>query len=194
LAVDLKAFMGEIIEWIASGLLDHLRQRSPLRQERQLTIDPTDRLSERKAHAIRKVYSEIDLLMARLEQAASVAQNGGDTHVNIYGGQVGIVQTGASSTASMTVRLDSTSKQEIAKALDTVETALGKAAHAPFNRAEISEMIRESKSELEKPGPNVSRLRSLMAGVATSIQTVASLRPAYDAIKGALALVGVTLP
>ena len=107
LAVDLKAFMGEIIEWIASGLFDHLKQMSPLRQERQLTVDPSDRLGKRKAHAIRKVCSEIDLFVARLEQATRVAQDGGDTHVNVYGGQIGILQTGASSTASMTVQLDS---------------------------------------------------------------------------------------
>jgi hypothetical protein len=94
----------------------------------------------------------------------------------------------------MAVHLDATSKKEIAKALDAVEKALGEAAHVPFHSAEISEMVRESMSELDKPGPNVCRLRSLMVGVATSIQTVASLRPAYDAIKGGLALLGVTLP
>ena len=94
----------------------------------------------------------------------------------------------------MTVHLDSTSKQQIERALDAVEKALGEAAHTPFDRAEISEMIQESRSELDKPAPNVSRLRSLMLGIATTIQTMASLRPAYDAIKGGLALVGVTLP
>jgi hypothetical protein len=190
LATDLKAFMAETFEWITSGLCDRLRHSPFLRQGRDHVV----RFDERKAHAIRKVYSEVDLFVAGLEQAARVAQNGGATHVNIYGSQVGILQTGASSTASMTVHLDSTSKQEITKALNTVEKALGEAAHVPFDRGEISEMIRESQSELDKPRPNVSRLRSLMQGVATSIQTVASLRPAYDAIKGGLALLGVTLP
>jgi hypothetical protein len=196
LAADLKAFMGEIIEWMESGLSNRLSQIPFFKsgQDQPTPRDPLARLSEGKVHAIRKVHSEIDLFVAGLEQVARVAQNGGATHVNIYGGQVGILQTGASSTASTTVHLDGTSKREIAKALNTVEKALGEATHVPFDRAEISEMIEESKSELDKPGPNVSRLRSLMVGVATSIQTVASLRPAYDAIKGGLALMGVTLP
>jgi hypothetical protein len=191
LAADLKAFMGDMIQWLFEGLLDHLTHKSLLRQERLLSIDPFEQLSTRKTHAIRKTFSEIDLLVARLERAD---QNDGNTQVNIYGGQVGILQTGSSSTASMTVHLDSTSKNEIAKALATVEKAIGEAASVPFDRAEISEMIRESKSELDKPKLNMSRLRSLMLGVAGSVQTVAALRPAYDAIKGALALVGVTLP
>jgi hypothetical protein len=188
LASDLKTFMDEIIDWIASGLSDRLKQR------RSGVSEPVARLNERKPRATRKIHSEIDLFVAGLEQIARMAQNSGATHVNIYGSQVGILQTGASSAASMTVHLDSTSKREISKALNAVEKALGEATHVPFDRAEISEMVQESLSELDKPGPNVSRLRSLMVGVATIIQTVASLRPAYDAIKGGLALMGVTLP
>lgn len=194
LAADLKGFMDKMIEWIASGLSDHLNQLPLFGHGEPCSIDPAERLNERKTHAIRKVHTEIDLFVAGLEQAARSSQGGGATNVNIYGGQVGILQTGPSSTASMTLHLDSTSKQEIARTLDTVEKMLGEAAHTPFNRAEISEMTRECKSELEKPEPNVSRLRSLMVGIATSIQTVASLRPAYDAIKGGLALIGVPLP
>lgn len=194
LAVDLKAFMDDAIKWITSGLSDRLHQLSFFGQDKRSAIDPLKRLDEAKTHAIRKVHSEIDLFVAGLEQVTRRAQGSGDTHVNIYGGQVGILQTGASSTASMTVQLDNTSKQEIARTLDTVEKMVGEAMHVPFNRAEISEMARECKSELEKHEPNVSRLRSLMVGIATSIQTVASLRPAYDAIKGGLALIGVTLP
>lgn len=194
LAADLRAFMAEMIEWITSGLSDRFRQNGLLRKGLPGIISPLEHLNMRKAHATRKIYSEIDLFVTELGRAVRLAQNEGATNVNIYGGQVGILQTGASSNASMTVRLDSTSKQEIAKALDTVEKTLGEAVHVPFNRAEISEIIRESKSELDKSEPNVSRLRSLMTGVATSIQTVASLRPAYDAIKGGLALIGVTLP
>jgi hypothetical protein len=54
-------------------------------------------------------------------------------------------------------------------------------------------MVADSKAELAKPTPNKSKLAALLGGVAVTIQTVASLRPAYDAVKGALALLGIRL-
>jgi hypothetical protein len=192
---DLKSFIEEMINWLTADLMKRLEEVfRPFEKMSRGAANPQDHLEKAKTHAIRKIYTEIDLFEAALTQKGQAAEDPGGTHVTISGGQVGILQTGAFSTASMVVRLDSTSKQEIAKALGAVEKALEEAAHVPFDRAEISEMIRESKSELGKPRPNVPLLRSLMQGVATSIQTVASLRPAYDAIKGGLALVGVTLP
>lgn len=194
LGTDLKSFMKEAIDRLTLDLLKKLE--TVLRPvERMSRVNPHDHLGEAKTHAIRKVYTEIDLFAAGLAQELHPAEAGGDTHITISsGGQVGVLQTGAFATASTTVHLDSTSKQEIANALDTVEKALREAAHVPFDRDDISEMIRECKSELDKPRPNVPLLRSLMRGVATSVQTVASLRPAYDAIKAGLALIGLTLP
>jgi hypothetical protein len=61
-----------------------------------------------------------------------------------------------------------------------------------FNKSEIVELIDESKAELAKDKPNVSRLRGLLPSIALAIQTSAALRPAYEIFKRALALMGLT--
>lgn len=194
LADDLKAFMGGIIERVAASLLDHINSTSPFKKKQTDIIDPVSPLQEAKAHALSKVNCEIDLYVAGLEQAARLAQERGSTSVNVYGGQVGILQTGNLSTASMTITLDSISKSEIVTALEAVETALHDIREPPFNMAEVLSLIQDSKGEASKSEPNVTRLKGALLGIATSIQSVAALRPAYETLKGALALVGVTLP
>lgn len=194
LAADLKDFMGETIERVAASLLDHINNSPPFKNKQTNIIEPVKPLNEAKDHALSKVGCEIDLYVAGLEQAAHQTQEGGTTHVSVYGGQVGILQTGNFSSASMTVTLDSNSKREIMAALQAVENTLRGIQETPFDKAEVLELVQDSRAEADKPKPNLTRLKGALLGIAASIQSVAALRPAYETLKGALALVGVTLP
>lgn len=194
LADDLKAFMTKTIDGISATLLKHINNSSPFRSKTTGIIDAVKPLEEAKAHALRKVDCEIDLYVAKLEQSARQTQESGGTKVAIYGGQVGIVQTGDFSTASLIVTLDDTAKREIVAALDKVEEALREIRETPFNKEEVLREVQECKAEADKPKPNVTRMKGALLAVANSIQTVAALKPAYETLKGALALVGITLP
>jgi hypothetical protein len=192
LAADLKAFMGEIIENEAASLFEHVSSSSSFRNARTRIIDPGQPLQEAKAHALRKVGGEIDLYVAALERAREPAREGSGNQINVFG--QAIVQTGDFSLASMTVSLDENSKTEIVAALEAVKSALREAGDAPFNKEEVLELIEDAKSEVGEAEPNMTRLKGALLGIATTIQSVAALRPAYDTLKGALALVGISLP
>ena len=75
-----------------------------------------------------------------------------------------------------------------------MENSLGDIQETPFDKAEVLELVQDSKTEADKQKPNLTRLKGALLVIANSIQSVAGLRPAYETLKGALALVGVTLP
>jgi len=56
------------------------------------------------------------------------------------------------------------------------------------------DLIEESKSEVLKKEPNRNILKSFFSNMASLIQTCASLKPAYDALKTVLLPIGITLP
>ena len=89
----------------------------------------------------------------------------------------------------MTVTLDDISKREIVAALETVGKALSDIMEPPFHKEEVLGVVQDCKAEAGKPMPNVTRLKGALITVATSIQSVAALKPAYETLKGALALV-----
>jgi len=61
-------------------------------------------------------------------------------------------------------------------------------------KEDIVELVDEGELETRKSKPNNSRLLSIFMTVATAIQAVGSLKPAYDALKAALIAFGVQLP
>ena len=184
--------MKEIIEGLTANLMEHIGSSRPFNKDVTGHVDPTKQLEDAKAHALNKVGCEIDLYTAGLERAMRDAQQHRPTSVNVHG-PVGILQTGDYSTASMTITLDDTSKKEIVTALETVEAAIRDLQDTPFDKAELLELIRESKAEASEHQPKTTRLKGFLLGIATSIQSVAALRPAYETLKGALALIGVPL-
>ena len=96
---DLKVFMTETIEGIAAALLKRINDSSDFKNKQTGIIDPVKPLEEAKVHALSKVYCEIELYVAGLERAARQMQERGGTSVNVYGGEVGILQSGNFSSA-----------------------------------------------------------------------------------------------
>lgn len=149
-------------------------------------------LQDEAAALKREFEAKADLLMASLKQRVTSSPTAPIMH---FHGAVGAVQTGAVASASVTQHIGQADLAAVKVALDRIADEIGASADlASDARGELAEVLKDVRDELAKPKPNSIRIRQLAMGVATSIQTSASLRPAYEALKAALLPIGVTLP
>jgi hypothetical protein len=154
--------------------------------------EPADTLDRMRQQAVEQITVEIDFAIL----AATKAQPAGSEAVtfNNYG-SIGVVQTGAGSTASVQQSIGAAESETILLALDAVQKSLSAATElADRERVQIEEVVVEVRQELAKPQPNPLRVRGALTAVATTIQTLGSSAAAYTLVKGALALLGVHLP
>ena len=161
------------------------------------TINSRESLEAALNKAMTKVYTEIDffiLSLVRSNEARETERGSPQPIFNFYSA-VGAVQTGSSATANVAINIGPEDREALFRALDLVKSALAGVQSLPANPpAEIIELVDEVKSEIEKPKPNGTRLGSLALTIATAIQTVGSLQPAYQTLKAALLSLGVMLP
>jgi len=152
-------------------------------------------LDSERNQALSKVGTEIDLFVYSLKKEADTVKNGTSSPVfNIYS-PVGSIQTGDSSIANVTQNIDTEVKEQIRNALEDILSTLTQSeVETPTPKGELIEVVQESQVELEKGRPNITRLKSLLTGVGTSIQVVSSLKPAYETLKQALTSIGISLP
>jgi hypothetical protein len=67
---------------------------------------------------------------------------------------------------------------------------LAKDNSSGVNKAELAELIDESRAEISKDRPNVTRLRGLLSGIGSVTHYVAGLRPAYENLRDAATWIG----
>lgn len=148
-----------------------------------------------RATVLRKVGSEIDLFVHALSRQADRPNREALGAVfNIYS-PVASIQTGHSSTATVSQVITSETKVSILQALDAISHALNEHPGAfEGDLGDVDELVVESKRELDKPAPNVTKIRGFLSAIGGAIQTTASLQPAYAALKSAAAFIGVSLP
>ncbi len=152
--------------------------------------NPQQVLLTMRSKALDWVASEFAFDIAAAASNAEAARHG-TTTFNIYGGQVGAIQTGPGATAAV----NQSELDQILRALRDVKRVVQETqAIGDAERVQIVEVVDEAVTEAQKPKPNRLALRSLMSGIATSVQTLGAARPAYDILKGVLALLGVHLP
>lgn len=193
----MKALLRQVIEREAETLTQQMHDRAPTKNAGEygaLSIDIDTQFATGVDHAMRKIATEVDLFAAHVSQSQTV--NGDVTSPAIHvTGPVGAILTGDYASASVIQNLDSGAKAEIQRALNVIEAELSKIQPAQdLNKEEVLEMVQDSKIEITKDKPNISKLKATLVGIATSIQTTAALRPAYDGLKGALGLIGISLP
>lgn len=141
-----------------------------------------------------RIGAEIELDM--LSPMREVPGTGGQPQTILHFHQpVGAVQTGAGAIANVVQNLGHQDRQRLISAIDGMKEAIA-ALREPAARpkSELVELLEEGRAELEKANPNALRIGSVLFGAATAIQTIASLQPAYQALKAALAPLGVQLP
>ena len=145
--------------------------------------------------ALAKRESDIDLYVLALISKLKFERLPADSVVNNFHGPVGTYQIGPASPTAVTQINNSADSEALRRALDLVEASLPAAANSPGLMAEeVLELVDETRAELAKARPNSIRLRIVASGVATAIQTVGVLQPAYQALKAALLPFGVLLP
>jgi hypothetical protein len=161
-----------------------------MQEAMRTTLQTFTRVVDRE---IVRVTSEVDLMAASATGAAEIA--GSQSPGMVFHGPVGVVQTGPGSFGVAVQHIDQTATDAIRKALDEITTALSAGIEEPsFNVQDVSEMVEQSRAELDKTKPNAPKLVAMLSGIGSVISYVPKLRAAYETLKWALAFVGVTLP
>lgn len=195
LADDLKSIVSEFLPPELGDLKAHPKQFAQLLNNQNIISELERTVESGRVMALARVQNEIDLFVVSLKNRQDVSSEKADsTTFNIYS-PVGSIQTGPNAVAFVSQKLDSETRNKLNKVLDLVEQGLSRVDSLPgYPKGEVIEVVREAKAELAKTAPNSTKVRSLLSAVATSIQTVASMKPAYEGLKAALALLGITLP
>jgi hypothetical protein len=154
------------------------------------------KLTNTQNKALERINNEIELFVLSLSRAKE-KDGPTDSAKNVINvtGNVGAIQTGPNAKANVTQIIGSQDQEALLTALDNVKKYLESEATLPgLTKEEAVELIEESRIEVNKPNPNSTRLKTSLMSIAVSIQTVASLKPAYEVIKSALSYFGFHLP
>ncbi len=194
LSEEIKDLVAQHLPENLGDLRGHIEQITELAGASNLHKNLEELYSARN-QALAKVGTEIDLFIHSLKKKAEAESNGASSTIfNIYS-PVGSIQTGDSSIANVTQNIDTEVKEQIRKALEEINLTLNQSeVETPTPKGELIEVVQESQDELQKEKPNVTRLRSLLTTVGTSIQVVSSLKPAYETLKQTLTFLGISLP
>lgn len=114
---------------------------------------------------------------------------------NFHNTQVGSVQTGNHSVTNVQMNVTTSESSALIDALEGLVQALAKVSElTDQDKADVVDLIEDSKNEIHKEKPNKIKLNSYFAGIAGSIGTLANIKPAYEVLVAAAAAAGFTLP
>jgi hypothetical protein len=193
LATDLRSEVEKYLPEHLGDLRERVRQAVKLIQPEgtagfeHLWNVQLERALGARGQALTEISAEADLYVLASRRPAA----GSPGQVFNVSGPVGALVTG--SHATVTQNFGPQERAVIIRALDQLEAHVPQLPEGVVQR-EVSELLTEARSETTKPEPNVLRLQGVLTVLATSIQTIASVRPAYEAMKGALALLGISMP
>lgn len=195
LSKELKVLVAQHLPQKLDDLRGYIRQTAEFMGSANLHERFGQELDNARSQALEKVGTEIDLFVHSLRKKVEAeASDSSSTVFNIYS-PVGSIQTGDNSITNVTQNLDTEIKDQIRKALEEIKLILNQSeVETPLPKGELIEVVQESQEELQKEKPNVTRLRSLLTTVGTSIQVVSSLGTAYGTLKQALTFLGISLP
>lgn len=147
-------------------------------------------IADCRKQLIKKFWSQARFFVDELRHPPTLNASGATYNFNSY---VGAVQTGAQATAH--VRIDAAGSARVIEALERLREALPTAADMALDAREqgiglVSDIIVAARADK----PNRLTLTSLLMGLGMTVQTVASLRPAWDAVRQVAPLIGVNLP
>jgi hypothetical protein len=120
-------------------------------------------------------------------------QFGAGTQI-VNNGSIGIVQTGAGSTATLQQQVSGGDASNLIDALEKLLSALaadkGVAAEV---RAALQDSIQNATAELKQASPDKTRLADWLVLLASTVQAIASAQPAYEAVRSAAQTLGISL-
>lgn len=189
LATDLKA---EVERY--AGVAD---LRETLKRKAESAGFESPSIEAARDLALREVSSDIDLYVISLKQYVEQTSHRSDIAQPVLNflGPVAAVQTGAGATATIVQNISQGDREALLAALNLVEHALQTVEQvAGHPKEEVLELVRDGRTEVEKPKPNLFRVDGIAMGIATAIQTAPNLQPAYQSLKATLAAIGIQLP
>jgi len=165
--------------------------------EAKLAQSVTDELATCEREAVNRldidIQEYVDSLKRSAEASARRAPGAPTPPFNFYG-PVGSAQTGDYATANVSFS-DPADRARLIHALEELHGAIEQNTEMPADaRAEIGEITGEVIEAAKAEKPNGRKISMLLGGLAQGIQTIASLRGAWDLVSDAFAMAGVTLP
>ena len=92
------------------------------------------------------------------------------------------------------MKFNSSTIQDLTAAFEELRNEIDK-SDAPLElKAELIGVTNDCKTELEKPTPNRIKFTGLLGGLASGIQTIASLKGAWEMFKAAAFVAGIDIP
>lgn len=110
-----------------------------------------------------------------------------------FHGPVGAVQTAPFATAN--VSLAGADGERLVDALEQLRQAIERNAEGTSEqRAAGTEIVADTIAAVKSERPNAAKIAGLLGGLATTVQTTASLQPAWQAVRAIAAAIGIPLP
>lgn len=110
--------------------------------------------------------------------------------VTIHAGHIGAVQTGAYAVAHISMTAQESAR--LTEALEKFRQALQASSEASAEqRTQGEEIAGELITAVKAGKPNGPKISGLLGGLATSVQTIASLRPAWELVRDAAIAAGI---
>ena len=141
---------------------------------------------------LRRIYTDIEFLMHKME--ADLQRKYMDDRKNVFNinAPVGSIQTGDQSISNVNQSIDQSSRDTLSEALKIIKEAVLKEENISDRlKQDILEIVRDSNSEISKEKPSFTKLKELFSKISISVQTMTSLKPAYDLLKSAFACLGI---
>jgi hypothetical protein len=165
--------------------------------EAKLAQSVADELATCELEAVNRLDIDVQEFVDNLKRSAEMSERGAPggsiAHLNFFG-SVGAVQTGHYAIANVSFS-DPADRARFIHALEELRRAIEQDTEMPANaRGEISEIAGDLIEAANAEKLNGRKLSMLLGGLAQGIQTVASLRGAWDVVSDAAAMAGVTLP
>jgi hypothetical protein len=139
--------------------------------------------SETRAKAL--AQGEVELFAKKYGKAMNEVPQGTVIHVT---GQVAAIQTGPGATATINQALSEEDREIVTRALEIVQEYL---AEQGAGQDDLTEVLIDAQNEVRKSAPNSIKLKSLLKGIAATIQTTAAAQPAYRAVREVLKMLGI---
>lgn len=141
--------------------------------------------------ALKPIEADIEIFAAELEKAGRShnPEEAAKNVLNFYS-PVGTVVTGEY--ANVNIQYLKENRQNVIAAMQAVRSSVEAAGEdVPTTIAQLAD---EVEAEVQKDNPNPKRIAAALKGLGGAIQTIASMRPAYNAVKTVAALAGIPLP
>lgn len=197
LASDLKEVVSKYLPESFPDFKSYIQRTASHSGSESLYKEVEPELVSARNQALRLVGTEIDLFVHSLKKKGKIEKIGesdSKTIFNIYS-PVGSILTGDNTIANIIQNIDTDLKLQLDGTLKAIADGLEQLDALPAHqKQEIKDIVKEGREELKKDKPNSLKLKSFLTTIGATIQTVASMKPAYDTLKQLLTYFGVSLP